>query len=72
MDYAETMRKKQAKKAVYEQMSVHLPRATKRRIRFIAAEMELPIGRASEKLIELGLEEYLKNVAAEHKPEVMA
>ncbi|GHV82632.1 hypothetical protein AGMMS49991_11900 [Spirochaetia bacterium] len=66
------MKRKQAKKAVYEYMSVHLPRATKRRVRSIAAEMELPIGRASEKLIELGLEEYLKNVPREPKPEVTA
>jgi hypothetical protein len=39
----------------YEYTAVHLPRHTKKRLRVIAAEMEVPLGRAAERLIEMGL-----------------
>jgi hypothetical protein len=42
-------------KTQYEYMAVHLPRLTKKRLRVIAAEMELPLGKAAEKLMEMGL-----------------
>ncbi|MFP3041844.1 hypothetical protein LQZ19_08480 [Treponema primitia] len=51
---------KAKQKPKYEYMAVHLPRNTKKRVRAIAAEMETSMGRASEKLLELGLDEYLK------------
>jgi hypothetical protein len=48
---------KASKKTKYEYMAVHLPRPTKKRLRMIAAEMELPLGRAAERLMEKGLAE---------------
>jgi hypothetical protein len=44
-------------KPEYEYMAVHLPRPTKKRLRVIAAEMEIPLGRAAERLMEMGLAE---------------
>jgi hypothetical protein len=46
---------KAKQKPKYEYMAVHLPRLTKKRLRVIAAEMELPLGKAAEKLMEMGL-----------------
>jgi hypothetical protein len=39
----------------YEYMAVHLPRPTKKRLRLIAAEMEMPLGKAAECLLEMGI-----------------
>jgi hypothetical protein len=38
-------------------MAVHLPRFTKKRLRVVAAEMEVSLGRAAERLMEMGLAE---------------
>jgi hypothetical protein len=46
---------KAKQKPKYEYMAVHLPRLTKKRLRVVAAEMEVPLGRAAERLMELGL-----------------
>jgi len=51
-------KKSKKRKEETEYTAICMTRSTKRKVRIIAAKMETSIGRASEKLIELGLTEY--------------
>jgi predicted DNA-binding protein len=42
----------------YDQTTINLPEETKRKVRMLAAEMGISMGKAALKLIELGLEDY--------------
>jgi hypothetical protein len=42
----------------HDQTTINLPRETKRKVRILAAEMGISMGRAALKLIELGLQDY--------------
>jgi len=46
-----------------EQTTITLPVETKRQVRIAAAELDLPMGKAALKLIDLGLEEYRKELS---------
>jgi hypothetical protein len=43
----------------YNQTTINLPQETKRKVRLLAAEMGISIGKAALRLIELGLEDHL-------------
>lgn len=45
--------------AKYDQTTISLPQETKRKVRLLAAEMGISMGKAALRLIELGLENHL-------------
>jgi hypothetical protein len=44
--------------AKYDQTTISLPEGTKRKVRILAAEMGISMGKAALRLIEIGLEDY--------------
>jgi hypothetical protein len=48
--------------AKYDQTTVNIPNETKKKIRLIAAELGIPMGKAALQLIEIGLGEYTKGL----------
>jgi hypothetical protein len=44
--------------AKYDQTTINLPKETKRKVRILAAEMGISMGKAALRLIEMGLEDY--------------
>jgi plasmid stability protein len=44
--------------ARYDQTTINLPEETKRKVRLLAAEMGISMGKAALRLIEIGLEDY--------------
>ena len=44
-----------------DQTTVLMPPETKKRVRLVAAELNLPMGKTAQRLIEIGLDEYKKN-----------
>ena len=64
------MKSKQKNK--YEYVAVCMPRDTKRKVRSVAAELETSLGRASQRLLEIGLDEYEKRLTSQASPEETA